>query len=67
VWPHDSTRARGCRRLTSDSDRQTADLRLVRIDRIELDNALCFRHLTLQIDHSFQLVAGANNAGASCF
>jgi putative ATP-dependent endonuclease of the OLD family len=37
----------------------------VRIDRIEVDNALCFRHLRMQIDPEFQLIAGANNAGKS--
>lgn len=37
----------------------------MRIDKVELDNALCFRHLSLPLDHNFQLVAGPNNAGKS--
>ena len=39
----------------------------MRVDKVEIDNALCFRHLTMPLNHSFQLIAGPNNAGKSSF
>ena len=39
----------------------------MRIEWVEIDNFLCFRHLTMPLDRSMQLLAGANNAGKSSF
>ena len=39
----------------------------MRLDSIEIENFLCFRHLTIPLDPELQLVAGPNNAGKSSF
>jgi putative ATP-dependent endonuclease of OLD family len=39
----------------------------VRIARVEIEKFLCFRHLSIPVDRSLQLLAGPNNAGKSSF
>jgi putative ATP-dependent endonuclease of OLD family len=37
----------------------------MRIAKVEIDNFLCFRHLSLTVDPDLQLLAGPNNSGKS--
>lgn len=39
----------------------------MRVSQVDIDKFLCFKHLTLPVDRSLQMLAGPNNAGKSSF